>query len=128
MRFIVYETQTGIIKRIGNCEPNDVVLQAGPAETVISTDTSSDIHPDRHKIENGVVVDYVPPVDIDALWKSIRQTRNRLLTQSDWTQVSDNPITPQIKQAWQDYRQALRDLPGITTDPFQPVWPTPPSN
>ena len=67
MRFIVYETQTGIIKRIGNCDPNDVVLQAGPAETVISTDTSSDIHPDRHKIENGVVVDYVPPVDIDAL-------------------------------------------------------------
>jgi len=34
--------------------------------------------------------------------------------------------TEEVKQAWLDYRQALRDLPGNTTDPENPVWPTPP--
>ena len=35
--------------------------------------------------------------------------------------------TPEIKQAWLDYRQSLRDLPSNTEDPTNPVWPTPPN-
>jgi len=61
---------------------------------------------------------------LDQAWKHIRYERNRLLTASDWTVLADSP-TPTA--AWKVYRQALRDLPANTTDPFNPVWPTPPS-
>lgn len=59
-----------------------------------------------------------------AAWNNLRAERNRLLAESDWTVLADTP-TPTA--AWKTYRQALRDLPGNTTDPFNPVWPTPPS-
>jgi len=36
--------------------------------------------------------------------------------------------TEEAKQAWLDYRQALRDLPANTTDPENPVWPEMPTN
>jgi hypothetical protein len=39
----------------------------------------------------------------------MRDERNELLQESDYVMVSDYPHTN--KQAWLDYRQALRDLP-----------------
>jgi len=57
----------------------------------------------------------------------VRLERNKRLKDSDYTTVSDyNHPTPEIKQAWIDYRQALRDLPANTTDPLNVIWPTPP--
>jgi hypothetical protein len=50
--------------------------------------------------------------------------RNFLLTQTDWTQVSDNALTQEEKDAWAIYRQALRE---IDIQNPHPVWPTPPS-
>lgn len=44
-----------------------------------------------------------------------RNKRNRLLVESDWTQVGDDPTGN--KEAWATYRQALRDLPA------DPAWP-----
>jgi hypothetical protein len=61
-------------------------------------------------------------------WKELREERNRRITQTDYLATIDYPHpTPEIKQAWLDYRQALRDLPANTTDPENPVWPTPPN-
>jgi hypothetical protein len=54
----------------------------------------------------------------------LRAERDRLLAASDWTVLSDSPTST---AAWKTYRQALRDLPANTTDPSNPVWPTPPS-
>jgi len=39
--------------------------------------------------------------------QSIRAQRNKLLKDSDWTQVADAPVD---KAAWATYRQALRDI------------------
>jgi Phage tail assembly chaperone protein len=39
----------------------------------------------------------------------MRIYRDRLLAQSDWTQLPDAPVD---RQAWADYRQALRDFPA----------------
>ena len=45
----------------------------------------------------------------------IREKRNRLLANSDWTQIPDCTVD---KQTWATYRQELRDLPStITGDP-----------
>ena len=38
--------------------------------------------------------------------------RDRLLKESDWTQVNDAPVD---RQAWATYRQALRDFPATWT-------------
>ena len=59
--------------------------------------------------------------------KELRTKRNRALDQSDKYVTVDFPhATPEKKQEWLDYRQALRDLPTATEDPANPVWPTPP--
>jgi hypothetical protein len=57
-------------------------------------------------------------------WDSIRAERNFLLSQSDWTQLADAPLSPEQKQAWTVYRQALRDVPSSFATPEEVVWPT----
>ena len=47
----------------------------------------------------------------EELLEMIRQIRNEKLYECDWTQLPDAPLTNEQKQAWQEYRQALRDLP-----------------
>lgn len=41
----------------------------------------------------------------------IRMIRNGLLTDSDWTQISDAPLTAEKREEWKLWRQYLRDLP-----------------
>ena len=56
----------------------------------------------------------------------LRTERNTLLTESDWTQYNDSPLTDEVKAEWTVHRQSLRDLPANTDDPANPTWPTPP--
>jgi hypothetical protein len=62
--------------------------------------------------------------EIDSEWRMLRSSRNVLLSACDWTQIADAPVDD---LAWAVYRQALRDLPSNTTDPFNPVWPEMPA-
>ena len=52
--------------------------------------------------------------------------RNELLYASDWTQIPNNPLTPDLQTAWANYRQALRDITTQSGYPFTVIWPTPP--
>jgi hypothetical protein len=57
----------------------------------------------------------------DSAMAQLRSTRNNLLNQCDWTQISDSTAD---KQAWATYRQALRDFPATVADARLPVeWP-----
>ena len=57
----------------------------------------------------------------------LRTKRNTFLEQTDRYATLDYPhATVAKQQEWLDYRQALRDLPSVTEDPANPVWPTPP--
>jgi len=55
--------------------------------------------------------------------KSVRDSRNTKLTESDWTQVADAPVN---KDAWATYRQALRDVTAQTGFPWTIDWPVAP--
>ena len=64
------------------------------------------------------------------LMEEIRQERDSLLFQCDWTQLSDTPLTNEKKVEWGTYRQQLRDVPidnSSATDLGQVAWPTPPT-
>ena len=51
---------------------------------------------------------------------SVRAERNSKLSETDWTQVYDAPVD---KNAWADYRQALRDIPNQPGFPWNIDWP-----
>ena len=57
-----------------------------------------------------------------------RTTRNKLLADSDWTQMNDSPLSNEDKTAWTVYRSELRNLtddaawPNLTDDD----WPVAP--
>jgi hypothetical protein len=40
----------------------------------------------------------------------VRAARNHLLSESDWTQLPDAPLTETKRAEWATYRQALRDI------------------
>lgn len=52
--------------------------------------------------------------DIPDEWlvERMRHYRNRLLADSDWTQLPDAPVD---REAWATYRQTLRDFPATWT-------------
>jgi hypothetical protein len=57
-----------------------------------------------------------------------RSERNRLLTESDWTQTADKGGLADSKVTeWATYRQSLRDLPTASGWPHTVTWPTKPS-
>lgn len=51
-----------------------------------------------------------------------KATRNTKLSDTDWTQLADVPLTADCKTAFAAYRQALRDL-----DMLDPIWPDAPA-
>ena len=69
----------------------------------------------------------------------VKGYRNILLTQSDWTQGSDSPLSSSKKTEWVTYRQALRDIPAtiaadsnltakaLADNHSHSSWPTTPS-
>jgi hypothetical protein len=62
----------------------------------------------------------------EELLERLRAKRNSRLSQSDWTQAVDAPLTPEQKTEWQTYRQALRDITDTYSSPEDVVWPTKP--
>ena len=53
-----------------------------------------------------------PTDDPAILVARVRHFRDRLLAESDWTQLPDAPVD---RAAWATYRQALRDFPATWT-------------
>jgi len=91
-------------------------LEEGPALLIDGVWTQNYIVTDLSADESAAKV--------GAQWTVIRAERNKLLAESDWTQLPDAPVDA---AAWATYRQALRD---ITTEanPFAIVWPESPSS
>ena len=60
---------------------------------------------------------------IENKWIEIRQLRDSLLFESDWTQLSDSPQS--ANNDWKTYRQSLRDITS-QSNPFNINWPVKP--
>ena len=55
--------------------------------------------------------------------KEVRNKRNKLLAECDWTQLPDAPVD---QTAWAAYRQALRDITDQEGFPANVTWPVKP--
>lgn len=55
-------------------------------------------------------------------WSVVRDRRDLLLSQSDYTDLPNTPITEECHQQFIRYRQALREITN-QSDPYNIVWP-----
>ena len=69
-------------------------------------------------------------------YKLLREERNRLIAETDWTQLKDITLDSIREKNWKEYRQALRDLPAKSNpkldsfgnlDMSSVTWPDKPS-
>lgn len=118
MKYAIYDNN-GDILRTGSCQECDIDLQAKDDEYLYLGDADQL----TQKVVNGELVSKEPEQIIDPM-REIRLDRNTLLVKSDWTQMPDSPLSQEQKQAWADYRQALRDI--TTQDIDNIVWPEKP--
>ena len=91
----------------------------------------------RQKVVNGVYYDLTAEEEAELAARAeaadldlsdIRNQRNGMLANSDWTQLGDAPLTDGKKAEWVTYRQALRDYPAESDKVSTlPAWPTEPS-
>ena len=74
-----------------------------------------------------VAEDYAPAPMPEELAEEARAKRATLLTESDWTQLPDSPLTSGVREAWAEYRQALRDITDQPGFPQVIDWPDAPA-
>ena len=60
--------------------------------------------------------------------KELRRQRNKRLAECDWVTLKAYSTDTPVPEEWKVYMQALRDLPSVTEDPANPVWPTAPTS
>lgn len=61
----------------------------------------------------------------EAMWSSVRERRDLLLSESDWLVARAVETNTPVPPDWLAYRQALRDITK-QRNPFLVVWPTKP--
>ncbi|MFR8144738.1 MAG: tail fiber assembly protein [Clostridia bacterium] len=61
--------------------------------------------------------------EISNLAKEIRNKRDELLKETDWTQMEDTALTKENQEIYKEYRQKLRDIPEQSLFPYQVEFP-----
>ena len=70
-------------------------------------------------------------------YRLLREERNRLIAETDWTQLKDIDLDITRERNWKNYRQALRDLPSKSNPKLNSIgeldmtsitWPTKPTS
>jgi len=56
-------------------------------------------------------------------WSIVRKKRDKLLSETDWTNLQDSPLNDTDLSKWREYRQLLRDITNQQS-PFELEWPS----
>ena len=62
-------------------------------------------------------------IDLEFLAMNVRMERNELLSKTDWTQLTDCPLSEMQKVQYRVYRQALRDITEQEGFPMRVLYP-----
>jgi len=63
----------------------------------------------------------------DDIKRNVRFNRDKMLLESDWTQLADSPLSDSKKAEWATYRQTLRNLTDNIDDSGSVTYPDVPS-
>lgn len=107
-----------IARAIKHIRPTSEWVCGGSYETLIWLDGNTESKPTRQELEFSW-----SQIQSKIAWETVRAKRDMLLSQSDWTQISDSPCE---KTAWAIYRQALRNIPQNFLKPEDVIWPAKP--
>lgn len=61
---------------------------------------------------------------LDHMSRMVRVDRNRRLADTDWVMLEDANVSPELKEKYKEYRQALRDLSSQEGFPWAVEWPS----
>lgn len=128
--FTIYDSFTGQIKRTSE------VSDPAYGELALEGNFSADTHYVKKgeaielpaKFANEPYFDYLLERWVDVVGvdpRTIVERRNRLLIESDWTQIPD--VLLENKADWIVYRQKLRDITLQLGYPTNVIWPEPPT-
>jgi hypothetical protein len=136
MNYTIYSQATGQIFKV--VQTNNIESQIQTGEAYIDGLFDDSIY----YIQNNEIVEIPPKTSPYAIFDfatkqwvlnqnlaiaDVLPKRQRLLYQSDWTQIPNNPLTTEQQTAWATYRQELRDITAQSGYPFDVIWPTPPT-
>lgn len=106
--YLIYEIATGEPRMsVSSARLAEANLDDGEAYIDLSEGT---VDPSKVLIVDGQVVPKEPRVFDPVAFA--RHLRTGFLTDTDWTQVTDNSLPTEMRQAWVTYRQELRDFPA----------------
>ena len=136
MKYTVY-LPSGEILWTGECPEEDYQAQASGNQLLLPIESNgatqyivnSQLIDMPIKPNGAYVFDYTTQLWVaqpDAQSQTILVRRNELLYKSDWTQIPNNPLTTEQQNAWETYRQELRDVPEQQGYPYNVVWPIAP--
>ena len=101
---------TNILKAIKKINPNaQVSVSGGDINTI-------EWHNGTTPISKADIQAQFPAVEFDMAMANLRSKRNKDLQDSDWTQLPDNTLTSEQRNAWMQFRTELRNITnGLTT-------------
>ena len=70
---------------------------------------------------------YAKAQETEQLAADARTQRDKLLSDTDWTQVDDAPISDADRESMRQYRQTLRDIPSLESFPYNINFPNKPN-
>lgn len=137
MKASVYNISTGQIVRIIQCDASDLHLQISDGQSFVEGEFDDSIY----YIENQLPVAF-PEKPIGSYvfdWNSkqwmfdsiaaselAKSQRDKLLSESDWTQMPDVQMADEKRNQWKVYRQSLRDITLQPDFPKTINWPVKP--
>lgn len=138
MNYTIYKNSTGEIEKVVSCDKSQLSIQFDPQTHSYLEGSFDDLlnyvnagqvvtkpkKPTVHHVFDYAAKQWIDPRTPETEWHLIRAKRDRLLLESDWTQLPDVPLA--TKELWVEYRQQLRDV-TLQQDPFNIVWPTHPT-
>lgn len=103
----------------------DILLQSlRPGSLWIIDNPTLERYEDIQWLDENMTLPTYEEFEREQKFATLREIRNNLISMSDKFAIPDWPhSTPEKRQEWLDYRQALRDLPANTEDPENADWP-----
>ena len=112
--------------------PNAQWHMIGTEYSNIYWDDKTQTKPTEEEVNNKI-----EELKISEPFRLLREERNKLIAETDWTQLKDIDLDIIRERNWKNYRQALRDLPSKSTpkldsngflDMSSVSWPDKPSS